>query len=220
MYMACVFDMDGTLVNTLDSIASFGNTALKSIGYQEIETEVYRKLVGNGADKLMERMFEHIGKTPTDDEKRKLREEYDKLYESNPLDKVKVYDGIYELLHRLKSDGFKLAVLSNKPENMTKFIADNVFEGYFDIVIGQQDDTPMKPDPTVLNSIIKSFGFEKNEILYIGDSDADMQTAKNAGVDSCGVLWGFRDKEELISSGATFTAKDTKELFEVAVDPD
>lgn len=201
---AVIFDMDGTVADTLASIAGFGNAALKAHGYPEIETERYRQLVGNGADVLMRRMLEtaKAGQPYSEDEVKALRATYDALYESDPTRLVAPYPGIPALLRAVREAGVKTAVLSNKPDNMTCFIADALFSGLFDIVHGQRTGVPKKPDPAAVFEICDALGVQPAQCLYVGDSGVDMQTGANAGVPTAGVTWGFRGAEELRQNGA------------------
>lgn len=213
MYKFCVFDMDGTVLNTLDSIAYFGNLALTEAGLSPLPTERYKQLVGDGMKKLILRMITEGGGDVEDKGTlAKMMTVYNSEYEQNPLHLVKVFDGMSELLTRLKTDGVRLAILSNKPDNVTRDIAAEFFPSVFDIVQGQLEGVPTKPDPTALNSILERLGAERENTLYIGDSGVDMQTAKNAGLDSCGVLWGFRSREEIESNGAKTLAADVADL--------
>lgn len=205
--------MDGTIVNTLDSIACYGNQALKTVlSLPPIPVNAYRYMVGNGRDVLIERILQKAGVTDTGKIALQVGEEYDRLYESSPLHLVTAYPGIEALLKNLKLAGIKLAVLSNKPDNMTTYIADMFFPGIFDIVQGQKPGVPKKPDPTALNAIISHFQAEKAAVLYCGDSGVDMQTGINAGVFTVGVTWGFRDKTELLENGCSATADTAAEL--------
>ena len=201
---AVIFDMDGTVADTLASIAGFGNAALKAHGYPEIETERYRQLVGNGADVLMRRMLEtaKAGQPYSEDEVQALRATYDALYESDPTRLVAPYPGIPALLRAVREAGVKTAVLSNKPDNMTCFIADALFPGLFDIVHGQRTGVPKKPDPAAVFEICDALGVQPAQCLYVGDSGVDMQTGANAGVPTAGVTWGFRGAAELRQNGA------------------
>lgn len=217
MYKLCVFDMDGTIINTLDSLTFFGNKALESMGFAPIEKEVYKKLVGNGVYTLIERILIHVGAENSSENRKNLYEEYSKLYEKDPFYLVAPYEGIKELLQNLKSQGIKLAILSNKPHKLTKFIADKVFPDVFDLVQGQIDDIPHKPHPKALITILEHFGVEKSEVLYCGDSDVDMQTAKNADVTGAGVLWGFRTRQELEENGADILANEPNDLYLAAM---
>lgn len=209
--------MDGTLLNTLHSIAWIGNTALQKFGLPPIEPEAYKLLVGNGADTLMRRMLRTVGAKFSDGQLAELRAEYDRLYESNPLKLVTPYPGVPELLRELKGRGFRLGVLSNKPDNMTRVLADAFYAGLFDAIQGQLPGVPKKPDPSAALGIAKGFSILPREILYIGDSGVDMLTGKNAGMDPCGVLWGFRGRKELEENGAAFTVSSASQLLEAVM---
>jgi haloacid dehalogenase superfamily, subfamily IA, variant 1 with third motif having Dx(3-4)D or Dx(3-4)E len=218
-YRACVFDLDGTLADTLKSIAYFGNSTLEKFNLSPIETEKYKLMVGNGADKLISRMLKSSNKSAnfSEDKIHAMRHVYDKLYEANPMKFVTPYDGIADMLAKLQAKNFKLAVLSNKPDNMTKFIAESLFPNTFDIILGQTDNMPKKPNPTSSLSIISAFQIPASEILYIGDSGVDMQTGRAAGMDTAGVLWGFRDETELLENGAVYIAKTAEQLLQIAL---
>lgn len=216
-YQACIFDLDGTLADTLESIAYFGNGALKAFGLPPIPTERYKLLVGNGADKLVRRMLRTVGAELPETEIKRFRAEYDRRYESEPMKLVTPYPGLPELLSRLKGDGFRLGILSNKPDNMTRFIAKELYGDLPDLVCGQKADIPKKPDPTAVLAMARTLSLDPKEILYVGDSGVDMETGRNAGMDPCGVLWGFREKEELLSCGAKFLAANAEELEKIAL---
>ncbi|MGN0479322.1 MAG: HAD family hydrolase [Hominenteromicrobium sp.] len=212
---AVIFDMDGTVADTLASIAGFGNAALRAHGYPELETQRYRRLVGNGADVLMRRMLQATGRPYTEADAQALRKTYDALYESDPTRLVEPYPGIPELLRTVRNAGIKTAVLSNKPDNMTCFIADPLFTGLFDRVHGQRAGIPKKPDPTALRRLCEELGVQPAECLYVGDSGVDMQTGANAGIVTAGVTWGFRDADELKENGAVHLADDAETLLQL-----
>lgn len=218
MYQGCVFDMDGTIADTLASIAYFGNTALAKLGLPALPEENYRQYVGNGADRLMRRMLR--ASVAPEDEKTvsALRAEYDRLYEQDPVYLVRPYPGIPEMLRELRERNIRLAVLSNKPHDMTSFIAQKLFPGLFDIVCGQREGVPPKPDPQALLEILQELPSRKAETLYVGDSGVDLQTGKNAEMDTAGVLWGFRGESELRGIGAKFYAKTPAELLSFIVE--
>lgn len=215
-YRACIFDLDGTLANTLFSIAYFGNTTLKAFGLPPIEPEAYRLLVGNGADVLMQRMLSSVGASLSPEELSAFRQEYDRLYESDPMKLVTAYEGLPELIARLKERGFQLGVLSNKPDNMTRFVVERLYGSLFDKVQGQLPNIPKKPNPQAVLDMAAGFRLSPREILYVGDSGVDMQTGANAGMDTCGVLWGFRSKAELLENGAKYLAQTAEELLAIA----
>lgn len=211
-YQACIFDLDGTLANTLDSIARFGNGTLEAFGLPAIPKEEYKKLVGNGAEKLMERMLKRANASLSEEQRKAFRAEYDRRYESEPMKLVTAYPGLPALLEELKARGIRLGVVSNKPDNMTEFIVRALYGELLDAVHGQRPGVPVKPDPTAVLETARELGVSPARTLYVGDSGVDMETGKNAGMDPCGVLWGFRGREELLSHGALFLAEDAAAL--------
>lgn len=217
IYRACIFDLDGTLANTLESIAYFGNGTLAAFGLPPIPAEEYKLLMGNGADTLMKRMLSRVDADLSDGDFKKFRAEYDRRYESEPMRLVTPYPGLREMLTDLKARGFSLGVVSNKPDNMTRYIVGELYGDLIDEARGQREGVPKKPDPTAVLDLARGFGISPKEILYVGDSGVDMETGKNAGMDPCGVLWGFRDRDELLSRGAKYLAADAAELERTAL---
>lgn len=214
-YSACIFDLDGTLADTLHSIAHFGNGTLEAFGYPPIDPIEYKQLVGNGADLLMRRMLARVGAKLSEEELKRFRAEYDRRYADDPMALVGAYPGLPYVLPRLRESGMKLGVLSNKPDDMTRAIVAGLYPGIFHAVHGQREGIPTKPDPAAVLALAEELGAAPGGALYIGDSGVDMDTAKNAGMDSCGVLWGFRSKEELLEHGAMYLAGDPAELEKV-----
>lgn len=212
VYRGCIFDLDGTLANTLASIAYFGNGALARFGLPAIPTEEYRLLVGNGADVLIRRMANRVGAELTEDGLAALRAEYDRRYESEPMKLVTAYPGLTELLRDLQKHQIKVGVVSNKPDNMTRYIVGELYGGLVGSVYGQRPGVPKKPDPAAVLEMTEGFGLSPREVLYVGDSGVDMETGRNAGMDPCGVLWGFRGREELRAHGAKFLADSAGDL--------
>lgn len=212
LYRACIFDLDGTLADTLSSIAYFANGTLSAFGLPEIPVEEYKQLVGNGADKLMKRMLAYVGASLSPEEFKAFRKEYDRRYESEPMRLVSPYPGLPRLLEEMKEKGLRLGVLSNKPDNMTRRIVRELYGDLPDLVYGQREGVPKKPDPTAVLSMAQSFSLAPGDVLYVGDSGVDMDTGNNAGMDTCGVLWGFRDREELLAHGAKYLASSPWEL--------
>ena len=218
MYQACIFDLDGTLANTLDSIAYFANAALEECGYPTIDTEKYRYLVGNGADVLMRGMLREVAPSGfTEDDVFWLRKTYDALYESDPMHFVSGYDGIPKLLSRLRESGARLAVLSNKPHNVTEQVVGGLFPpGTFDLCFGQRPNVARKPSPQGALIIARGLHVNPGSCLYIGDTNVDMKTGKAAGMTTVGVLWGFRDRHELEESHADYIAEHPGEIYQIA----
>ena len=209
MIKAVIFDFDGTLMNTLPGIAHFGNTALAEIGLSPIDEDNYKYLVGNGRDKLIHRMLAfHDADTPDNFEI--VGKKYDFLYEGNVMYGSVIYDGIPELLDLLRSDGIKTAMLSNKPNNVAQMLIEKNFRGKFDICYGQRAGVPTKPNPAAALEIAAVINVSPEECLFVGDTNVDVSTGKNAGMHTVGVLWGFRKKDEL--EDAEFIAAAPKDI--------
>ncbi len=215
MLKLCVFDMDGTLVDTIKSIAYFANNALNKYSLPSIETERYKLLVGNGATVLVERMIKEVGGTQEQFEK--VLPEYNTTYDNDFLYLTEAYEGVCEMLAELKKLGVKTAILSNKPDSTAKKVSEALFkEGLVDVCYGGRDGIALKPDPEGVFEILKELGVEKNEVLYIGDTATDIKTAKNAGLENIGVLWGFRDRAELEGAGADHIISKPAEIIDIA----
>ncbi len=212
----CIFDMDGTLVNTIDTIAYFGNTTLENFGIEAIPTEHYKLFVGNGSRVLIERMLEFRGVKP--DDIGEIHKWYMNKYDNDFMYLTRAYDGIIPMLKALKAAGIKTAILSNKDDVTAKKVSDELFEaGLIDLCLGARPGKALKPDPESVLEIIEKFGVEKSDCLYIGDTATDIQTAKNAELYSIGVLWGFRDEAELRGAGADVIVSDPMKIAEIAV---
>ena len=214
-FKACIFDLDGTLLDTINTIAYYGNNALEAFGYKAIDSEEYKYFAGNGARILIERMLAFSGVTD-EAEIQKVLKKYLDEYDSDTRYKTAVFDGINDLLCALRENGLKCAVLSNKPHNATLEVIEYFFgENVFDVVYGQREGYPIKPDPTVAIEIGKEFGATPDECLYVGDTAIDMETGKGAGYYTIGVLWGFRKRDELLKSGADVIVSHPREIAEL-----
>ena len=210
----CVFDLDGTLLNTLDSIAYYVNKALEKNGYGSVPTEKIRQFIGHGARNLVTRALEYTGAENPDIDR--ILAEYVELYNSDATYLVNPYEGITEMFAALKNAGVSMAVLSNKPHSSTADIIETVFgTDYFYKCEGQREGVPIKPDPTSTLEIIK--GFDKRGCYYIGDSPSDVKTAQNAGVHSIAVTWGFRSKEELSAAQPEFIAEKPSDITDIVL---
>lgn len=215
MYKACVFDLDGTLTDTLDSLIYSVNETMKEIGLPAITDEQCRKYVGNGARVLIEKTLCASG-----DESLSHFDEafaaYQRIFDKNCMYHVKPCQGIPELLDFLKSRGIRLGVLSNKPDRQAVHVVEDVFgKDVFDHIQGQIDGVPRKPDPTALLSMAERFGAAPSETLYVGDSEVDVATGKAAGMDTVLVLWGFRSREELKEAGASVMVESAEEISNI-----
>ncbi|MBS7297955.1 MAG: HAD family hydrolase [Eubacteriales bacterium] len=211
MIKLVIFDLDGTLLNTLPTIAYYGNKALSEYGLPAIETERYKTLVGNGRDLLIHRMLAETG-NDTPELYQKVGKVYDAAYEADQLYLTEPYGGIEELLRSLKEKGVRLAVLSNKPDNVVKPIVDKMFGGLFDEVWGKRSDYPVKPAPDGAFEICRIVGVSADETAFVGDTYVDIETGKNADLLTIGVEWGFRTREELKKAGADFIVEHPLEI--------
>lgn len=211
----CIFDLDGTLTDTIRAIAHFGNLALEKFGMSALSVESYKKYVGDGRDKLIHRILNaHNSDTPELFEK--VRIVYDSAYESDYLYDTDAYDGIKEMLCELKKRGIKIAVCSNKPDNVVHFVTDNIFgENLFDAVSGVIDGMPTKPDPYTALKIAGSLNAKPEECFFLGDTNVDIFTAKNANMTSVGVLWGFRTQAELQDAGADYIVSNPNKILQL-----
>lgn len=213
MKRACIFDLDGTLTDTLESLTYSVNGTLNELGFESITSEQCRAFVGDGARCLIERALIAAG-----DEGASQIEQamviYKRIFKTGCMYHVKPYDGIVEMLLTLKKDGLKLAVLSNKPHEQTCSVVYEIFgTDMFDWVQGQQEDIPRKPSPEGVYYVLDKLQTTKEETAYVGDSDVDMETGKGAGLLTVGVSWGFRDRNVLEQSGADHVIEHAKELL-------
>lgn len=213
MIKSIIFDLDGTLLNTIEDLANACNYALTTLGYKTHEVEKYKTFVGNGRYKLVERMLPEDRRDMENIEKAlKL---FDTYYEKHMIDMTKPYDGIMEMLDSLINIGINIAVVSNKPHEFTTEVVKNYFGDRFKVVYGHKKNTKEKPDPWAVLEVIEEFNVNKDECLYIGDSEIDINTAKNAGVKSVGVEWGFRGKGELEAAGANYIVNKPEQILEI-----
>ncbi len=202
MKKAVVFDLDGTLSDSLKSIKYCADQAIAPWGYGPFSDEEYKYFVGDGAANLIKRCLKAAGDLKlTHYEEAFAR--YREIFKDNCMYQVKPYDGIPQLLAALKEKGLKITVLSNKPHAQTIDVVETLFgEGYFDVIHGQKQDVPIKPSPAGVYKILEQLSLKIEDILYLGDTGTDMQTGKSAGAFTIGALWGFRKREELEENGA------------------
>ncbi|EWM54908.1 HAD family hydrolase [Ruminococcus flavefaciens] len=207
-----VFDLDGTIADTIYDLGDAVNYGLEKLGCPVHDYETYKKMVGNGAKTLCDRALPEDKK----DKEQKLRGLFREYYGSHYLDKTKLYDGIKETMEKLRDNGVVLAVATNKPEDVAREI---IWELLPDIdfvkVLGGVDYRPVKPDSAVLVEIFAALPDVENHVYMIGDSNVDVQTAKNAGIDCIGCVWGFRGRQELESEGAEFIAEKPSDIADI-----
>ena len=196
-----IFDLDGTLLNTIADLAMSVNHALEQCGYPTHDEETYKHFVGNGVEKLFERALPQGEQSP--ENVQRIKAYFMPFYTAHGSDFTRPYDGMPALLEKLKAAGYKLAVASNKYQVGTEAMVAKHFPNIaFDAVLGQREGIPVKPHPQVVYDVLEITGAEKKNTIYVGDSDVDMMTAQNAHVRSVGVTWGFRTRNELIVHGA------------------
>lgn len=205
-----IFDLDGTLLSTLNDLASSTNYALRWAGMPERTIEEVRMFVGNGVKLLMERAIpEGVNNPKFEETYAKFREHY---MEHN-LDTTRPYDGVPELLHELKRRGKHLAIVSNKFYAATQDLAKHFFPDTIEVAIGERENIRKKPAPDTVLEALRQLNVSKEDAVYIGDSDVDIMTAKNCGLPCISVLWGFRDKDFLIEHGGSLFVEKTIEIL-------
>ncbi|ADQ79868.1 HAD-superfamily hydrolase, subfamily IA, variant 1 [Paludibacter propionicigenes WB4] len=209
-----IFDLDGTLLDTVADLAASTNYALEQCGFPTHEAEAYKFFVGNGINKLFERALPDGAK---DQETiLKIRKYFIEYYNDHNSELTVPYPGISELLGTLQSKNIQLAVASNKYQQATTELIQHFFPDInFAAVFGQRENVPIKPNPAIVNDILAITGTERKDVLYIGDSGVDMQTAQNAGVDAAGVTWGFRPRAELEQFEPKYIIDNTSKILEI-----
>ena len=209
-YDTVIFDLDGTLLNTLQDLADSVNEALGEMGMPKRSLEEVRRFVGNGVAMLMKRAVA----AGTDEETyEKALGCFKKAYMKNSRNKTVVYDGIKELVCELKKRNIKLAIVSNKIDEAVKELNRYYFDGAFPVAVGDREGTPKKPSPELVKIALNELGSLADRGLYIGDSDVDIETAKNAGMDCLSVSWGFRTEAELKAFGAKCIVHSPQEIL-------
>lgn len=209
-YKAIIWDLDGTLLNTLEDLMESVNYALSNKNMPNITLEQTRKYVGNGVARLVS-LAAPAG--TSDEQVKELLTDFRFYYDRHSKDKTKPYDGILELLTDLKAKGYKMSIVSNKINVAVGQLAEEYFPGLIDVAIGETDNTPRKPAPDMIYKAIDKLGVNKQDAVFIGDSEVDVATGLNAGIDMLTVLWGFRDKDELITAGATTFIEKTEDIY-------
>lgn len=212
MIKTIIFDMDGTILNTLDDIAKSVNVSLEFHHLPLKSKDEVRLAVGRGALNLIKDI---VPKASSQALIQSVYDKYQSYYDQHNNDLTAPYPHIKEVLNQLKQKGYQLAVVSNKHEYLVEALNKEVFDSIFDVAIGQTEGIPIKPEPDMLFKAIKLLETHIDQSIFIGDSDTDMQTAKNADIKSIGVTWGFRDKEVLIQEGAQFIISSPFEMIDI-----
>ena len=211
-----IFDLDGTLLNTIADLAQSTNHALQTLGYHTHPEAAYNFMVGNGINKLFERALPEGEKS--EENVLRVRKVFIPYYDVHNADKSRPYPDIPELLQQLQGEGMQLAVASNKYQAATEKLIVHYFpEIRFVAVFGQREGISVKPDPRIVHDILAITRTNKEDVLYVGDSGVDMQTAANAGVTACGVTWGFRPRMELESFHPEHIVDESCKIFALAM---
>lgn len=215
MIKACIFDLDGTLADTLESMAYVANEIMQKYGLKTLPTDNFRYYSGEGADMLMQRALKDAGDKELIhyEEGRRL---YREMFAADTMYKVVPYEGMPETLKELKKRGIRLAVCSNKPHPAAVKVIAQLYGDDFDMVLGQSDAIRRKPAPDGPLMIAGKFGVRPEECMYVGDTSTDMKTGKAAGMFTVGALWGFRDREELNANGADLVAEHPTDLVKIS----
>lgn len=211
-YKLLIFDMDGTILDTLKDLQNCINHALKLSGYPERTLDEVRSFVGNGLAKLVERA---VPKEATAKDCEKVFSDLKAFYKEHCTDYTKPYDGIVETIRDLKLAGYKTAVVSNKADFAVQDLVKEYFDGLFDVSVGEKEGRKKKPAPDSVYYVLDTLHISKEDAIYIGDSEVDIETAKNAEIDSIIVEWGFRDKAFLVEKGANVFAKEPADIVSI-----
>lgn len=212
MYKNIFFDLDGTLINSIYDLHDSVNYILNKYGYKERSLEEVNSFVGNGLKKLL-----LLSLPEKRDDFDLIYNDFSNYYFTHCCIKTKPYDGIIEVLKKLKSKGIKLAVITNKPQNAAQEICEKFFNGLFDVVTGEKEGIARKPEPEMVEITLKKLNAQKSETLYVGDSEVDILTGKNSGLKVLSVSYGFRDKTYLKSQGAGDIVDNTVDIYSFIV---
>lgn len=212
MIKGIIFDMDGTILNTIDDIAASVNYAMRSFNLPEKTIQEVKDGVGRGAINLIEDI---VPKHTTKEDIIKIYETYQSYYDKHNNDLTGPYTGILDLLKTLKEQGYQLAVVSNKYRYLVEALNHDIFKDYFDISMGEMEGVPIKPAPDMIHIALKEMNLSKDEVIFIGDSDVDMMTANNADIKSIGVTWGYRSKDVLKKHHANYIIDEPKDILNI-----
>ncbi|MBQ8851192.1 MAG: HAD family hydrolase [Oscillibacter sp.] len=210
MFSTVIFDLDGTLLNTIDDLAAAGNHVCRENHWPEYSVEQFKAMVGHGVKNLVAKFVPAGVQTP--EVLDRALAQFSAYYGAHSTDLTAAYPGMGELLERLQAAGVRMAVYSNKDHSFTVELMERFFPGRFALVQGKKEGIPVKPDPTGVLGILAQLGADPETTLFVGDSSVDIATGHNAGLRACGVTWGFRSEQSLVDAGADFLARDAREL--------
>lgn len=216
MVQTVIFDLDGTLLNTIGDLSDAGNWVCRENGWPCHTEAEFKQMVGNGIPKLVERFSPEEARTA--ERLVKTLEQFTTRYDAHKMDRTVPYPGVRELLARLHGAGLRLAVLSNKADDLCPPLLKYYFGNAFDAVQGKLPGVPPKPDPAGVYLLMKKLGADAKTTVFVGDSNVDIRTGGNAGLTTAGVLWGFRGREELTGAGARFLAATAEQLGNLLLD--
>lgn len=211
-YSTVIFDMDGTILNTLDDLHDSVNYALEKMGYPLRSLDEIRSFVGNGVEVLIRRS---VPKGTDEKGREQCRSFFREHYSVNMNNKTRPYEGIVDLIKALRQRGYKTAVVSNKSEYAVIELCKQTFPDLFDVIVGQTQERSPKPAPDGVFYALDKLGIRKSQAVYVGDSDVDVQTALNSGLDCIGVTWGFRDRAVLEKAGAKYIIDKAGEMLNI-----
>ena len=209
-YSTVIFDLDGTLLDTIDDLAGSANHALVAMGYEALPLDLVRSYVGHGIRDLVSKCIPDGLNNPKFEE---CFAEFKRHYYAHCADATRPYAGMVELVKKLSEKEYKLAIVSNKADAPVNTLNDKFFGNYISLAIGERPELKKKPDPAAVEFALKELGSEKFEAVYIGDSEVDVKTAENSGIDCILVSWGFRSKQTLIDAGAKVIVDTPEELL-------
>lgn len=210
-YKLVVFDMDGTILNTIDDLADTLNYSLGQFNMPKRSLKEVKSFVGNGIGKLIERA---VPEGTTEEKCKEIFDVFAAYYKDHCADKTRPYDGIVEVIKELRNRGYKTAVVSNKADFAVKDLCEVYFKDLFDMSVGEKEGVRRKPYPDSVDEVLKALDIDRSEAVYVGDSEVDLQTAINSNMDVIMVEWGFRERDYIISCGAKFTIKEPAQILE------